>query len=419
MLFRMDQLLFSLSRGLDEVEREYLGVTTNHGKRIALLAIEMARQLGWSEDRLVGTGAAALLHDSAMAEAVLASGSGVLHTLNLRAHCIKGQENVALLPLFTDIRDFVLYHHERFDKSGAFGICAEDTPLGAQIIAAANELDTEIDLRMLNGEDLDRLKAKVESKRETSSTPAVTDLLLTVLNVDLLSRLHDENLESAFWTLMPVWETDLSAAKMINLAGMIARIIDYKSEFTAKHTIQIANRAYLMARRYGMDDETCAKIYFAGSLHDVGKLMVPTSILEKRGRLTSEEYETIKSHVHWSYVLLKDVDGLADICRWATTHHRKLNGDGYPALPESYFPLDFVSRMMACIDIYQAVRETRPYHTSRSHREVMDIMYGMVEKGEIDEQIVRDLDAEMARFKDDSGDVPTPSQTDAFLKNPQ
>ncbi len=96
--------------------------------------------------------------------------------------------------------------------------------------------------------------------------------------------------------------------------------------------------------------------------------------------------------------MLKDVEGFGEICRWAVTHHRKLTGTGYPELPAEYLEMDFVSRMMACIDIYQAVREARPYHGARTHRETMNIMWDMSLRGEIDRQITRDLDTEMAAF---------------------
>lgn len=149
----------------------------------------------------------------------------------------------------------------------------------------------------------------------------------------------------------------------------------------------------------------------------MGKLVTPIEILEKPGELDNEEFEIIKKHVYWSYVMLKDVEGFDEICRWAVTHHRKLNGTGYPDLPTEYLNMDIVSRMMACIDIYQAVRETRPYHSGRTHRETMSIMWDMVNRGEIDRQITLDLDHEMARFSNEGGDVPIPAmQSKYFLK---
>jgi HD-GYP domain len=406
----MDQLVSSLSHGLDGIEKEAFGVTSNHGRRIALLALAMGRRLGWQEEDLIGLGACALLHDNALTEYFLSERPGNAHSMNMKPHCIKGEENAACLPLPASAKGVILYHHEHRDGSGAFGLnAAEETPVGAQLIAVADALDSRMDLRMPDENSIPLLKAYVEKNRGTFFTVVAADALLSVLDSDLLCRLCDENLDRAFAEAMPKWEVALRPAEMMHLGKIVARITDYKSAFTAKHSAQIANRAHLMARYYGMDDETCAKVYLAASLHDLGKLLTPLGILEKPGKLTPDEYAVIQDHVYWSYIMLKDVEGFEKLCRWAVAHHRKLDGGGYPELPGNFFPLDFISRLMACVDIYQAVRETRPYHAGRTHRETMEILWEMAGKGEIDEQITQDLDTQMAVFTEDDGDVPDPA----------
>lgn len=158
-----------------------------------------------------------------------------------------------------------------------------------------------------------------------------------------------------------------------------------------RHSVAIANGAYWMARYYRMEEDVCRKLYTAARLHDIGKIMVPPEILEKPGELTVEEAGIMRSHAYWTYRMLKDVEGLGDICRWASTHHRKLNGGGYPDLPAGYFPIDFPGRLIACMDIYQALRETRPYHRGRTHREALQVMWQMVRRREIDERITKDM----------------------------
>lgn len=112
MVFRMDHLLWSFSNGLDAIEKELSGVTSNHGKRIAVLAIEMGRRLGWKDDDLIGLGACALLHDNALTEYVLSEGPGAAQSLHSKPHCIMGEENAACLPLPAGTEGNILYHHE-------------------------------------------------------------------------------------------------------------------------------------------------------------------------------------------------------------------------------------------------------------------------------------------------------------------
>ncbi|MDR1143634.1 MAG: phosphohydrolase, partial [Spirochaetaceae bacterium] len=103
-----------------------------------------------------------------------------------------------------------------------------------------------------------------------------------------------------------------------------------------------------------------------------------------------------------------DIEGFGHICGWAANHHEKLDGSGYP-FGKKAEDLDFNSRLIACIDIYQAVSEERPYHPGRNHAETMKVLYDMAERGKIDGGIVRDLDAVLAEY--DGRDVPLPAQT--------
>jgi HD-GYP domain-containing protein (c-di-GMP phosphodiesterase class II) len=191
----------------------------------------------------------------------------------------------------------------------------------------------------------------------------------------------------------------------MNLVGFITRIIDYKSLFTRRHSTQIANKAWLMGGYYGYNSSLRAELYLAAALHDLGKLSTPVGILEKPGQLDKNEFRIIQNHVRLTYELLKDISGFERICAWASNHHEKLDGSGYPWGKKAE-EQDFNSRLMTCIDIYQAVSEERPYHPGRNHRDTMDILYGMADKGFIDGGIAKDLDTVLAKY--DGGNVDPP-----------
>ncbi len=413
MIFRMDQLLSSLSLGLDAIERELVGCTTHHGKRVAVLTAAMAKSLGFNETQRTGLAACSILHDNALTESLADNQRQAQGGAVLLSHCDKGEANARHLPLAAGARGYIRYHHECADGSGPLGLPADKAPLGAQLIALADHLDVNYPMHGRTVSDLDVLKAHIGRERGVRYTQTAADALLAALDADLLHSLADERIDASYERVVPVWNVEVSADKMMDIAQMVAAVTDYKSAYTAKHSVQIANRAYWMARYYGLNEETCAKVYLAASLHDVGKLVTPIEILDKPGKLDAQEYAVIQKHVYYSYVMLKDVEGFGEICRWAVTHHRKLNGKGYPQLPDEYLEMDFVSRLMACIDVYQAVRETRPYHDSRTHAQTMAILWEMAHNGELDAGITQDLDSEMARFTGEGGDVPPPAAQDA------
>ncbi|MFR1804218.1 MAG: HD-GYP domain-containing protein, partial [Faecalispora jeddahensis] len=99
-----------------------------------------------------------------------------------------------------------------------------------------------------------------------------------------------------------------------------------------------------------------------------------------------------QSHTYYTRKALEMVQGFEDITEWAANHHEKLNGKGYP-YGLTADQLDFNSRVLACVDIYQALTEERPYRMALSHEESVGILDTMAKQNLIDGSIVRDIDA--------------------------
>ena len=118
--------------------------------------------------------------------------------------------------------------------------------------------------------------------------------------------------------------------------------------------------------------------------------MVPNEILDKRGSLNQREIEIIQAHTFYTRKALEMITGFEEIAEWAANHHEKLNGKGYPyGLDKSR--LDFNSRLLACVDIYQALTEERPYRKALSHNKAVGILRNMANQGLIDASIVEDI----------------------------
>ena len=142
----------------------------------------------------------------------------------------------------------------------------------------------------------------------------------------------------------------------------------------------------------GFDEETAQKMYLAGALHDIGKVAVGNEILEKPGRLTDEEFTTMKDHASYTYYILSEIDDFEELRDWASFHHERLDGTGYP-FGKTAADLNTQERMMACVDIYQALTESRPYKQGMSHEKACGILKDMADKGWIDAEIVSQVDS--------------------------
>jgi HD-GYP domain-containing protein (c-di-GMP phosphodiesterase class II) len=410
MKFQMDALIQVLSQALDMVEISYLGASTNHGKRIAVLTAAMGRHLGLDGNDLSNVVSCALLHDNALTEYILLKLGWEDDLEHLGMHCEIGQRNIDIIPFIGDISGYILYHHERADGQGPFKMSEGYYPLGAELIAAADMIDVGRHLQRIPPERLPALRQSIENDIHHRFTGRAGDALLAVLDEEMLRSLHDDRIMDTVCRAVPAWSLDIEDPTLVPIAELIAHIIDYKSTFTKMHTQQIANRAWVMAEYYGYNQTEKNKLYLAAALHDIGKLAVPSQVLEKPGKLTNDEFEIIKTHIVQTRSMLSGVCNLEinrDITEWASNHHEKLDGSGYP-LGKTVADLDFNSRLMACIDIYQAVSEERPYHPRRNHMDTMPILQSMAEQGGIDPAIVQDMNKVMTAYS--NKDVPLPRE---------
>jgi len=323
----------------------------------------------------------------------------------MMSHAAYGQRNVDALRLDADVKDFILYHHERADGTGPFGIREGGGPVEAELIAVTDSIDVEHHLQQLEPGELSDIRKIVARNSGSRYGRKATELMLEVLDRETLLSLKDDAIDETVSGHFAPWPMEIGARTVFGLAGFMSRIIDCKSVFTQVHSTQIANRAWFMADYYGYDRSQKLALYLAAALHDMGKLATPAEILEKPGKLSNEEFAIMKDHVRQTWEFLKDVEGLDEIAVWAASHHETLDGAGYPH-GRGAAGLDFNCRLMACIDIYQAVSEERPYHARRGHAETMQILNGIAGEGKVDGGIVRDLDAAFAPY--DGGNVPSP-----------
>ena len=140
----------------------------------------------------------------------------------------------------------------------------------------------------------------------------------------------------------------------------IVRIIDAKDRYTNGHSQRVANYSREIARRLGKNAEEQSQIYYAGLLHDVGKIRVPKEVINKPGRLNEDEFRQIKIHTVTGYYILKEIYKEGPILHAAKFHHERFDGKGYPmglsgeGIPE-------VARIVGVADAYDAMASDRSY----------------------------------------------------------
>lgn len=152
----------------------------------------------------------------------------------------------------------------------------------------------------------------------------------------------------------------------------------------------VSASATKLASLLNMSPSECHEMRIAGYLHDLGKLAVPETIIEKEGMLDTAERGVIKSHTYYTYSILKKVKGLEKIATWASFHHETLTGEGYP-FHRSAKDLPFGSRIMAVADIFTALTEDRPYRQGMNKEEVIKVFTTLTSEGKIDQTVTDTL----------------------------
>lgn len=175
-------------------------------------------------------------------------------------------------------------------------------------------------------------------------------------------------------------EVDRKSGKVekLSLQAMetLAMTIDAKDKYTNGHSTRVATYSRELAERLGYSDEEQQSIYYMGLLHDIGKIGVPDTIINKTGKLTDDEFAMIKKHPEIGHSILKNITEIPDIEKGARWHHERYDGKGYPdGLKGEEIPL--FARIIAVADSYDAMT------SKRSYRDVLaqDFVRGELDKG--------------------------------------
>ena len=146
----------------------------------------------------------------------------------------------------------------------------------------------------------------------------------------------------------------------VQVVTALAGTVDAKDKYTNGHSQRVADYAKEISRRLGKSEKFQQDIYFMGLLHDIGKIGIPDSIINKKGKLTDEEYAVIKTHPSIGSDVLKNITEMPNLFRGARWHHEHYDGKGYPdGISGDKIPLE--ARIISVADAYDAMSSKRSY----------------------------------------------------------
>ena len=400
MTLSLNKFLFSISFALDLAESEIKCTSSKHSKRVAYICLKMAEIIGLSDKEKFDLCSYSLLHDNGLIESFCNFTSEYksnrseeyFELINFAEHCVIGENNIKEFPFLTKQKNVILYHHENFDGSGLFGKKADEIPLFAQLISFADTLDTNFDLLKICFDKKELiLNYVIQNENILFSKEIVETFKILSESFLFWGDLEYFDEVNPLEKILPNFSIEVSLEKFLSITKIFSKIIDGKSKFTAKHSVDLEEKSLKLVEYFNLDEETKLKIQIASNLHDIGKLGTPNAILDKEGSLTNQELFEIKKHAYLTHSILSKLENFNDITKWASAHHEKLDGSGYPfGLTSNELGLE--ERIVSCLDFYQALVEDRPYRNSMSHNDAISILRKNLSDYKIDIDIVNAID---------------------------
>ena len=361
----------------------------DHHKRVAYIAYRIARQMHLSKEMQSNTILAGALHDI--------GAISLKERLNLKNyellqedtnHAEIGYRLMERYPPFIPLANIIRYHHLPWAEANESDRSAHPVPIESYLLNLADR----VEIQMNRGDDIlmqaEFIRDQIAKGRGRLYDPQAVDAFLEVsLSESFWLEASCKDITGILVRQLVGRSLDLDINGLQELGQFLAKIIDLRSRFTATHSTGVAEVASLLARKIGFSSQEVQMMKAAGYLHDIGKLVVPPEVLEKGGHLSEGEFSIMRRHSFHTGRILSAIPGMEIINEWASLHHERLNGDGYPyRYRDGEIPLG--ARIMAVADIYTAVSEDRPYRSGMNKEQVIRVLKKSVSSDAIDGRVV-------------------------------
>lgn len=301
---------------------------------------------------------------------IMRDGSEIAHEL-IATRCQRGAEIARLLRFPEGVAAGIYSLDEHFNGQGRpAGLAGEAIPLFSRIALLAQVVDV---FHTTGGPG-----AALDEIRERSGH---------WFDPQLVRAFEQVAEDDAFWATLAAPEVGAAvlaqepAAHVVELdddylddiAAAFGQVVDSKSPYTAGHSVRVALYTDMIAETLGLTPERRRWLKRGALLHDVGKLGVSNSVLDKPGKLDDEEWAAVKAHAIYTETILSRITAFAELARVSAAHHERLDGSGYPR-GISAADICLETRIITTADIFDAITAERPYRGAVPIPKTLEIM---------------------------------------------
>ena len=382
------ELTYALSEALD-----YIGIDdTAHGKRVAYIACEIGKKLGWRQSKLDKIMLMAMLHDCGVSSKEMHDCiDNYLDWEDSNLHCAKGAALLKEVPIYSDFSEVIALHHTSWENFATH--IDEDVKLYANLIYLSDRIDT---LHLKCGAHLSHEKEsiRVNIYKEIASVfaPKLVEAFMAISHTDLFwYYLEPEAIHYYFRDWIEQGDIRTVSFELLKkIALMFANIVDAKIPYQKHHTLRVATLARYIADSYELSLREKEEIEIAALLHDVGKLRIPDEILLKTTSLNDEEMVQVKRHCFDAQIILGQIKGFEKITRIVSMHHETLDAKGYPAnLEEAKIPLE--ARILCAANTFVNLINHESLTDTSNAKRAYEVLHDMVKEHKLDAEVVHTI----------------------------
>lgn len=288
----------------------------------------------------------------------------------IQTRCQRGAEIARMLRFPESVATGIYHLDEHYNGKGRpLGLAGREIPLYSRIALLAQVAD----VFHTSGGPAAVLE-ELQLRRGQWFDPELVDALVAVADEDFWWQLRSDDIGAAVLALEPASQiVPLDEDYLDDIATAFGQIVDSKSPYTSGHSARVALYVDLMAETMGLGSERRRWLKRGALLHDIGKLGVSNSILDKPGKLDGDEWEAVRAHAMHTETILARIDAFSELARVSGAHHERLDGTGYPrGLRGDEICAE--TRIITCADIFDAITAARPYRGAVPVDETLQIM---------------------------------------------
>jgi HD-GYP domain-containing protein (c-di-GMP phosphodiesterase class II) len=301
---------------------------------------------------------------------IFQNGGKIAHEL-IETRCDRGAAIARKMRFPEAVAQAIHSLDEHWDGGGMpRGIIGEAIPVYSRIALLAQVVDV---FHTANGAEA--AKREIANRSGTWFDPRLAAAFARVATEpDFWYGLSAENLQEQIFALEPAQASSIVDEDYLDdIAAAFAQVIDSKSPFTSGHSERVTLFTGLIAEEMALSDDECRWLKRAALLHDVGKLGVSNSILDKPGKLDPDEWVAMKMHAAHTETILSRIAAFRELAPIAGAHHERLDGKGYPRGLKGE-EIAFETRIITTADIFDALTADRPYRAAMPVATALGVM---------------------------------------------